>query len=252
MAARKRSWLRELRRLALRMLKAKLRSLAKTPGLMRMLHQPARPGCRLRRIVRRRLRRLLEEVRQRAVRRVGLGEHGFGRLLELGRWHLQRREVPAHLLGVVDARLDRILALLPRRRLGCGLSLAPLEFGQNSLQAGGHLPGAISESATGQFIGGRGERAFQLGAGCLKFRGRWPGRCTGQDRALWMAGLCALLGQCCGAAAQCQPPAPSRLGTLSFDSLVVDNLRAAHLSPYPRPATRLLDANTTVGSRQRC
>ena len=36
MAARKRSWASELRRLDLRMLKAKLRSLAKTPGLMRM------------------------------------------------------------------------------------------------------------------------------------------------------------------------------------------------------------------------
>jgi hypothetical protein len=36
MAARKRSWESELRRLDLRMLKAKLRSLAKTPGLMRM------------------------------------------------------------------------------------------------------------------------------------------------------------------------------------------------------------------------
>ena len=36
MAARKRSWKSELRRLDLRMLKAKLRSLAKTPGLMRM------------------------------------------------------------------------------------------------------------------------------------------------------------------------------------------------------------------------
>ncbi len=36
MAARKRSWESELRRFDLRMLKAKLRSLAKTPGLMRM------------------------------------------------------------------------------------------------------------------------------------------------------------------------------------------------------------------------
>ena len=36
MAARKRSWESELWRLDLRMLKAKLRSLAKTPGLMRM------------------------------------------------------------------------------------------------------------------------------------------------------------------------------------------------------------------------
>ena len=36
MAARKRSWESELRRLDLRMLKPKLRSLAKTPGLMRM------------------------------------------------------------------------------------------------------------------------------------------------------------------------------------------------------------------------
>ena len=36
MAARKRSWASELRRLDLRMLKAKLRSLAKMPGLMRM------------------------------------------------------------------------------------------------------------------------------------------------------------------------------------------------------------------------
>src|SRR3954471_17248730 len=36
MAARKRSWASELRRLDLRMLKAKLRSLAKTPGLMRI------------------------------------------------------------------------------------------------------------------------------------------------------------------------------------------------------------------------
>jgi hypothetical protein len=35
-AARKRSWGSELRRLALRMLKAKLRSLAKTLGLQRM------------------------------------------------------------------------------------------------------------------------------------------------------------------------------------------------------------------------
>jgi hypothetical protein len=37
MAARKRSWASEPRRLALRMLKAKLRMRAKTPGLLRMV-----------------------------------------------------------------------------------------------------------------------------------------------------------------------------------------------------------------------